>query len=272
MKKISLDSIKSEIKKSGASKGKFLFIREDSKVRVRFLTDFEDGFEIKFHDSFQMGINVPCQEEYGRDCPYCEMDGLRTRPQYIWSVYDYESKEVKLLMAAVNNCSPVPTLASLYDSYGTLLDRDLEIKRIGKQQNTTYSIVPLDKMKFRNEKAKPYSAQAILKFLDKAYPVDVDIEEDEEEEVKPKKNKTKVEKKQTKKKVEPVDEWDDEEPDFDVMSAKELYDLCKKQGVDCEPRKKKEYYIDLLTQNEDEWTDDEWDEPEEDEDEELPWN
>ena len=172
MGKIKLSDIKSEISKSGTSKGKFMFFKEDSKARVRFLTDMEDGFEITFHDSFALGVNVPCQEEFGRTCEYCEDENLRTRKMYVWSVYDYESKEVKLLMAAVNNCSPVPALVSLCETYGTLLDRDYEIKRIGKGQNTTYSVIPLDKAKFRNNKVKPLSDSAILKYIDKAYPAD----------------------------------------------------------------------------------------------------
>ena len=60
MGKIKLANIKNEIKKSGTSKGKFLFFKEDSKVRVSFITDMEDGLEVSFHDSFQLGINAPC--------------------------------------------------------------------------------------------------------------------------------------------------------------------------------------------------------------------
>lgn len=264
MGKISLNNIKNEIKKSGASKGKFLYFKEDSKVRVRFLTDMEDGMEILFHDSFTLGINVPCQEEFGRECEYCENEDLRTRKMYIWSVYDYESKEVKLLMAAVNNCSPVPALASLYESYGTLTDRDYEIKRIGKGQNTTYSVIPLEKMKFRNTKVKAMSEQAILKAIDKAYPAD-NSEDLEDEDEAPKKNKTKQKTKiKTKKEEEYEEETDVEENDYESMNAKELYKLCEERGIDCKPRKSKEYYIDLLEEA-DEGSDD-WGEDEEEDD------
>ena len=62
-----IDKIKEESKKSGQSKGKFLYFKKDEKVRVRFLSDFEEGLEIPFHDSFEEGINVPCQEIFGRD-------------------------------------------------------------------------------------------------------------------------------------------------------------------------------------------------------------
>lgn len=273
MGKISLNAIKNEIKKSGTSKGKFLFFKEDSKVRVRFLTDMEDGLEVPFHDSFQLGVNVPCQETFGRDCEYCENEDLRTRNMYIWSVYDYESKEVKLLMAAVNNCSPVPALASLYESYGTLTDRDYEIKRIGKGQNTTYSVIPLEKMKFRNTKVKPMSEQAMLKCIDKAYPAD-NSEDLEEEDETPKRNKKKGAKSNNKpikgKMNEPEDDnddWDDEEEgqDYESMTAKELFQLCKDRDIECKPKKTKEYYIDLLEEADEEDSDD-WDDEDSDDD------
>lgn len=273
MGKIKLANIKNEIKKSGTSKGKFLFFKEDSKVRVRFLTDMEDGLEVSFHDSFQLGINVPCQEVFGRDCEYCENEDLRTRNMYVWSVYDYESKEVKLLMAAVNNCSPVPALASLYESYGTLCDRDYEIKRIGKGQNTTYSVIPLEKMKFRNTKVKPMSEQAMLKCIDKAYPAD-NSEDFEDEDETPKRNKKKGAKSNNKpikgKMNEPEDDnddWDDEEEgqDYESMTAKELFQLCKDRDIECKPKKTKEYYIDLLEEaDEENEQDDDWDEDSDD--------
>lgn len=258
---ISIQAIKNEIAKSGTNKGKFIFFKEETKIRLRFLNDMEDGVEIPFHDSFKLGVNVPCQEMFGRECSYCEDEDLRTRNMYVWSVYDYESKEVKLFMFAVNNCSPVPALASMYETYGTITDRDFEIKRIGKGQNTTYSVIPLDKKKFRNEKVKPMSEQAILKAIDKAYPADnSEIEEDEE---KPTRAKTKGRK--TKTKVEPEPEIEEETEDYEEMSARELYQMCKERGLDCKPRKTKEYYIDILEED-DEEQDDDWDDEETEDD------
>lgn len=267
---INIDKIKSEIKKSGTSKGKFIFFKEDTKVRVRFLTDMEDGMEIPFHDSFQLGINVPCQEVFGRECGYCDNEDLRTRNMYIWSVYDYESKEVKLLMAAVNNCSPVPALASMYESYGTLTDRDYEIKQIGSGQGKSFSVIPLDKSKFRNTKAKALSEQAVLKYIDKAYPADNTDDDEEEEETPKTKRKPSASKTKTKAKrqEEAEDDWEDnegEEQDYSEMSAKELYTLCKERDIDCKPKKTKEYYIDLLEEADEEDSDD-WGEDEEEDD------
>ena len=268
--------IKADVKKSGQNKGKFIYFREGQKQRVRFLVDMDDGMEVVFHDSFEAGINVPCQEQFNRNCPYCEEEGLRTRSQYVWSVYNYETKEVQLFMFPVNNCSPIPALMAMYENYGTIVDRDYVISVTGKQQNKTFSVVPMDKVKFRNEKAKPFSDKAILKMVDKAFPCD-ELEDEEEEEEKPKKRSVKSAGKKSPKKSEPeedndydTDSWGEEEEekdtlDYSEMSAKELYKLCKEREIDAETRKPAKYYINLLEEYDK--AQDDWGEGEEDEEE-----
>lgn len=254
-----VDDIKSQVKKSGTNKGKFLYFKSGTKIRVRFLDDMDEGHKVTFHDSFQAGINVPCQETFDRECPYCDDDELRTRDQYAWSVWDYDAKEVKILMAPVNQCSPVPALVSMYEAYGTLCDRDYVITKSGQQQSTTFSVVPMDKAKFRNEKAKPLSESAFLKTLDKAFPCDE--EEDDEPKRRP-------QKKAGKKKPEPEeDEWEDEDEEVDYyeMSAKELYKLCKERDIDVVPKKSSSYYITKL-EDDDSKKEDGWDDEEDDDD------
>ena len=256
-----VDDIKSQVKKSGTNKGKFLYFKSGTKIRVRFLDDMEDGHKITFHDSYAAGINVPCQETFDRECPYCDDDELRTRDQYAWSVWDYDAKEVKILMAPVNQCSPVPALVSMFEAYGTLCDRDYVITKSGQQQSTTFSVVPMDKAKFRNEKAKPLSEQGFLKVLDKAFPFD-EAEEDDDE--APKKRAPK----KSGKKREAEDEWDDDEAegddeqvDYSELSAKELYQLCKERDLKVEPKKPAKYYITKL-EDDDSKSEDGWDEEE----------
>lgn len=235
-----LDDIKNDVKKSGQNKGKFIYFREGTKQRVRFLNDMDDGMKVTFHDSFEAGINVPCQEEtFGRNCPYCEEEGIRTRSQYIWSVWNYETKEVQLFMFPVNNCSPIPALMAMYENYGTLTDRDYVISVSGKQQNKTFSVVPMDKVKFRNEKAKPFAEKAILKMLDKAFPCEG--AEDEED-------------------------WEEDGNDYDSMTPQELFKECKKRKIEAVPRKPKKYYINLLEEYDKAQED--WDEDDEYDDEE----
>ena len=274
-----VDKIKADVKKSGQNKSKFIYFREGNKARVRFLTDMDDGMEVTFHDSFEKSLNVPCQEHFGRSCPHCDDETLRTRSQYVWSVYNYDTKEVQLFMFPVNNCTPIPALMAMYENYGTITDRDFVISVSGKQQNKTFSVVPMDKVRFRNDKAKPYSEKAILKMLDKAFPCDIDDEEDEDEDETPKKRASKSIGSKKSKKPEPEDieeddyddeEWGDEEEDdvidYSEMTAKELYNLCKEREIKVAPKKPAKFYINQL---------EEWDKAQEDwvddEDEEDDW-
>lgn len=247
-----LSELKQDIKKSGSSKGKMLFFPEGEKVRVRFLNDVDDGFKIPFHDSFAMGINVPCQTIYDRECEYCEDEELRHRDLYAWSVYVIEQNEVKILLSAANAFSPLPALVGMYEEYGTLTDRDYIITKTGKGTSQSYSVVPSDKSKFRNKKAKPFSEAKLLELIDKAFPADND-DEDEEEKPKKKKDKAKNKKKPSKKEeeydeddFEEDEEDEDEELDYNDLNAKELYKLCIEREIDVKPKKKKEYYIEKL--------------------------
>lgn len=252
--------MKEAVRKSGTNKGKFLYFKSGSKIRVRFLVDLDSGFKIPFHDSFQLGINVPCQTLFDRECRHCDDEELRHRDVYAWPVYDYDANEVKILMAAVNNSSPVPQLIGFYDSYGTVIDRDYVITRNGSGTSTNYSVVPMDKVAFRNKKAKPIVESKFMELLDKAFP-DEDAEEDEA----PKKKKKKA------RKEEPEQDWEDdeeieedEELDYNDMSARELYDLCKERELNVKPKGKKAYYIDRL----EEYDEEEIEEDEEEEDDE----
>ena len=276
-----VDKIKADVKKSGQNKSKFIYFREGTKQRIRFLNDMDDGMEVTFHDSFAESINVPCQEHFGRSCPYCDDENLRTRSQYIWSVWNYETKEVQLFMFPVNNCSPIPALMAMYENYGTITDRDYVISVSGKQQNKTFSVVPMDKVKFRNEKAKPYSEKSILKMLDKAFPCDDNDEEDEDEVPKKRAPKSTSDKKSRKNEPEEDEDdddydadedWEDNESedtlDYSEMSAKELYQLCKEREIKVAPKKPAKYYINQLEEYDkahEDWEDED-DEDWEDED------
>lgn len=280
-----LDNIKKDAKKSGQSKGKFIYFREGQKQRIRFLQDMDEGQEIVWHDSYEQGINVPCQEHFGKNCPYCEDDSLRTRSQYAWSVWNYETNEVQVFMFPVNNCSPLPALVALYETYGTLTDRDYVISVSGKQQNKSFSVVPMDKAKFRNQKAKPFSEQALLKMIDKAWPAEDNDDEDDEDEAPKKKRgpkksggKTKTKKSYDEDEDEDEDDYSDEdyddeedEDEYEDLSPKELFNLCKKRKLDAAPKKSAKYYINILREAdkaEDDWGDDDDEEDDwEDEDE-----
>lgn len=268
-----VSSIKNDVKKAGTNKGKFIYFRPEQKQRVRFLQDMDDGIEIVFHDSFERSINVPCQEHmFGRNCPYCEDDNVRTRSQYAWCVYNYDAKEVQIFMFPVNNCSPIPSLMAMYETYGTLVDRDYVISVSGKGPDKSYSVVPMDKVKFRNEKAKAFSEAKILEMLDKAFPCTTDSDDEDDE---PKRKKPSAPKVKGKAKPEPEEEeedWGEEEDgavDYSEMSPKELYQLCKERKIDVVPKKPAKYYITQLEEYDkaqNDWEDEEEDDYDDDQD------
>lgn len=292
-----IEDIKNQVKKSGSNKGKILYFKPGVKVRVRFLQEMDEGMKVLFHDSFEAGINAPCQEVYDRECEYHEDETLRHRENYIWSTWDHEAKEVKLLMGAVNNFSPIPALVGFYETYGTITDRDYVITKTGSGTNQTWSIVPMDKARFRNEKAKPYSESKVLQILDKAFPCEGSDKDEEEEpkkkprkvarrdededddEVPQKRKRSRVveedddeEEEPPKKRKKPVvedDEDEEEEPapkkkkakkasDYDDMTAKELYLECKDRGINVKPKMDEDYYISKLEASDEDGDDEAW--------------
>lgn len=279
-----LDKIKSDVKKAGTNKGKFMYFREGNKIRIRFLQDMDEGLEVIWHDSYEQGINVPCRETFGKSCPYCERDDLRTRSQYVWSVWNYDAKEVQLFMFPVNQCSPLPSIVAMYEQYGTLCDRDYVVSVSGKGTSKSYAVIPMDKVRFRNEKAKPFSKQQVLKMIDKAWPDDSEDDDEVESDELPwdeKKNK-KSSKKPAPKKSSKKDDYDEEEdedwespsddetPDYESMSPKELYKLCKEREIsEAVPKKPAKFYINLLEEYDQ--ANDDWGSEEDDDDDEDDW-
>lgn len=267
-----VDRIKNDVKKAGTNKGKFMYFRPDTKVRIRFLQDMDDGLELVFHDSFEKSVNVPCQEVFGRSCDYCEDDELRTRTQYCWSVWDYEAKEVKLFMFAVNNFTPIPTLMAMFENYGTITDRDYVVSVSGKGTSKSYSVIPMDKVRFRNDKAKPYSEKSVLKMLDKAFPCDGSDEDDEDERPSKKRPASKAKSKAKSKPAED-DGWNEDEdslPDTDEleeMKPQKLYNLCRERDIDAAPKKSVDYYVEKL----EEWRLDHEESDEDDYDDDQDW-
>ena len=251
-----IGSIKNQAAKSGGNKEKILYVKADSKVRIRFLQELDDGYEFTFHDSYAEGINAICQEELGKNCPLCGNEDLRTRSLYAWSVYNYDTKKVEVMLYAVNQCTPVQSLVSMSENYNTIMDRDYVLSKSGKGQSTTYTVIPQDKQKFRNTKASPYTKSAILKILDKAYPlsdefkedddedddidfVEEDFDEEDEKESKSKKSSNKKASKKKKEVEEEIEDEDDEDEEDDEEYARIDDDEVEESFNPKKSRKKK---------------------------------
>lgn len=188
-----IKNMKEAIAKSGTSKKDILYFAADSVHRVRFLQELEDGEQFQFHSDFNASVNALCEDpEDHESCPYCQ-DEIKLVDNFAWTVWDYDSNSVKILRMKASGVSPVPALIEMYEEFGTIMDRDYKIKKVGKGTGGSYVVTPLDKEKFTNKKAKAYTRKQMEKIFMKAYNTD-EVKEDEEEEDKPSKKKVKKEK------------------------------------------------------------------------------
>ena len=214
MAKKFLDQIKTAVKNSGSSKKDILYFGADTSKRIRFLQELDEGHSYTFHSDFETKIYEPCQDqEDHEDCKLCQQ-GIGTKEVFVWSVYDYDTSSVKLLAIKATGISPVPALIEFFEEYGTIMDRDYKIKKVGKGMGGSYTVTPLDKEKFGVKKAKPYSEKEIWEMFKKAYSSkdvedDDDEEDEEEEEVKPTKKSKKAKKEKSLKDKYMDLDWDE---------------------------------------------------------------
>ena len=185
-----IKNIKEAIAKSGTSKKDILYFAADSVHRVRFLQELEDGEQFQFHSDFNASVNALCEDpEDHESCPYCQ-DEIKLVDNFAWTVWDYDSNSVKILRMKASGVSPVPALIEMYEEFGTIMDRDYKIKKVGKGTGGSYVVTPLDKEKFTNKKAKAYTRKQMEEIFMKAYNTDEAKEDDDEEEDKPSKKKS----------------------------------------------------------------------------------
>lgn len=216
--------MKEQIAKSGTNKKEIIFFSKDTVKRVRFLQELDAGFEIDFHNDYNAHIYQPCLDpENHEECPCCQ-DGVNIQEQYVWSVWDYDTSSVKIILQKATGISPIPALIEMYEEYGTLMDRDYKIKKIGQGTGGSFSVTPLDKERFKNSKAKPFTRKQVDEILKKAYIEDSesDTDDEEEEEVKPKKSS----KKAAKKRKEPTIE-----DKLNELTLKELKSVAVELGM-----------------------------------------
>lgn len=194
-----IKNMKDAIAKSGSSKKEILYFAADSAHRVRFLQELEDGEQFQFHSDFNASINALCVDpEDHESCPYCQ-DEIKLVDNFVWSVWDYDTNSVKILRMKASGVSPVPALIEMYEEFGTIMDRDYKIKKVGKGTGGSYVVTPMDKEKFSVKKAKAYTRKQMEEIFLKAYNTDETSESEEDEvnaskKAKDKKSKAKKEK------------------------------------------------------------------------------
>ena len=261
-----ISHMKNQIAKSGSNKKEILYFAENTIKRVRFLQELDNGFEFQFHNDWDTKIFELCKDpEDHENCKLCN-DGISIQENFVWSVWDYDSNSVKLIQFKASGVSPIPALIEMYEEYGTIMDRDYKIKKIGKGQGSSFSVTPLDKERFSNKKAKALNKMQVKEILEKAWTSNSveNVEDDEdgdEEEV--------IEKKAKKKKAKKVKTIQDKLMDCDISDIKEIAKLLGMSKKELKQFDDEEELIEELTDNfEDDDISDCYEEYFEDEDEE----
>ncbi len=175
-----LEDIKASVAKSGQSRDGIFGVKGGDKKRVRFLNDISDGQKIVFHDKWE-ARNAPCGKMFGDKCALHNAEGYRTRDQYAWTIWNYEEKKIQIFLFNAGRVSPVPALVQMHETYGTLRDRDYVISRTGTALDTVYTVVPMDKKKFKLDK-KALKKKKLFEMIQNAFDSASDPIEDDEDE------------------------------------------------------------------------------------------
>lgn len=185
--------MKQKIAQSGGSRSKVMYFKADTAKRIRFLQELDTGEEFLFHSDFNNKVYELCKDPEDQEaCPLCKQ-GVTLKSEYCWSVWDYDANEVRIFKSRVTSQSAAPALISMYDEFGTIMDRDYKIKKVGAGQSSSFTVLPLEKEKFRI-KAKPFDRDEMLDILTKAYTTDQETDEVGEETPKKAKKAKKVKK------------------------------------------------------------------------------
>lgn len=225
-----IKAMKERIAKSGANKKEILYFGKDAVKRIRFLQELDNGFQFQFHNDWSAGIFELCKDpEDHENCKLCE-DGISLQDNFVWSVWDYDSGSVRLLQFKATGVTPVPAFIEMYEEFGTITDRDYKVKKVGQGQGGSFVVTPLDKERFKNSKAKPYTYKQVKEIMEKAWvskDLDTDDEDEDEEEDDEVDTKKKASKgKGKKKKKEPT-----LREKFEELSFKDLKSIALEIGM-----------------------------------------
>lgn len=141
-----------------------LFIPSDGLKRLRLLSEFDQGIAIIMHDRFKVMFPQPCLKYYGEDCPFHGSD-FKTKTWYAWTVYDYENGEKKIGLWKTTLNSPVEQLMDLYDSNGTIMDRDVEMRKVGTGPKTRVKVKALPPAPFEGKLSKPIPEEKVMEIV-----------------------------------------------------------------------------------------------------------
>lgn len=233
--------VKASIARSSQGQKGVFYVKDGEKKKIRFLQDFEEGVQIIWHSKWvgdKAELDTPCLQFWGKECPFCGADEVKTSEKYAWQVYDYQAKEVRVFCYKANNFSPVPQLAETAQTFNTLLNRDLQVSRMGSSSKTSYSVIALDPTRFRMDGVRVLSEKKFLALLAAAFVTgDLDDYPDAEEDDDAEEEEEEDEELEDDEEVDEDDDSEDDEDDDDSDNEEEYEDDDEEEEE--EPPKRK---------------------------------
>jgi hypothetical protein len=165
----SIRAVRSSVKKGS---GGFLIkgVPTDGIV-VRYLTEPDGWFGYNEHYDNALKVFYPCIEG---TCPGCE-EGLTRSYRYLANALHVDEDKVIALKLAKTLANKIMLK---YDKYGTIMDRDYELTRIGEGFDTEYDSEPLA---VKKRLLKKYKLFDLLDVLEKAFQQAFGDEEEEDD-------------------------------------------------------------------------------------------
>lgn len=146
-----------------------LWVPRDGVRIVRFLTEFskDEIIKVTMHDKFRSFYPQPCLKHYGEPCPFCGAKGVRTTTQYVFTVFDYDSGSKKIVVFKASPGAALEDLMNHYDVYGTIKDRDFNLKKLGVGPRTRVRASPATPTPtpYTGTLSKPFSEVKVLEIL-----------------------------------------------------------------------------------------------------------
>lgn len=150
-----------------------LFIPKDGTKVVRFLSEFDEAVPIIMHDKFGSMFPQPCLKYFKKPCQFHGGE-FKTTTQYGWTVLDYESGAKKLALWKATLASPIERLLEIYESNGTVKDRDIKLQKMGSGPKTRVKAMEVQKEPTdyetsagKNKPNKPFSQEKVFEIVQK---------------------------------------------------------------------------------------------------------
>ena len=130
--------------------GNYLKIQDGETIKIRILTNSIVGYEY-FRTTSDGGLKPIRQKEAFNWTPADSKDGRNPKEFWAFVIYNYNIKAIQIW--ELTQQSIKKDIFALYKDadFGDPKGYDLKISRTGKDLDTTYTIMPLNKSKFEDE-------------------------------------------------------------------------------------------------------------------------